>query len=84
MATNVGNVGPKTTPSLQAKRSAHARRNRMRAGHLLTWMALCLGGLTMLLPFLWLVSTSLKEQQQIFRYPPEWIPNPVRWQNYPE
>jgi multiple sugar transport system permease protein len=38
----------------------------------------------MLLPFLWLVSTSFKEQAQIFRYPPEWIPNPLRWQNYPE
>ncbi len=80
MATDIGNA----SPSLQARRSTHARRTGVRASHLLTWAALCLGGLVMLLPFLWLLSTSLKEQQQIFRYPPEWIPSPVRWQNYPE
>lgn len=38
----------------------------------------------MMLPFLWLVSTSLKDQAQVFRYPPEWIPDPVRWRNYSE
>lgn len=41
-------------------------------------------GLLFFLPFFWLVSTSLKELDQIFRMPPVWIPNPVRWQNYPE
>jgi multiple sugar transport system permease protein len=34
-------------------------------------------------PFLWLVSTSLKPPQQIFVLPPEWIPNPFMWSNYP-
>ena len=36
----------------------------------------------MALPFIWLVSSSLKEERQIFQFPPTWIPNPVRWQNY--
>ncbi|MBN2470351.1 MAG: carbohydrate ABC transporter permease [Anaerolineae bacterium] len=36
----------------------------------------------MLLPFVWLVSSSLKQQHQIFQYPPQWIPNPVQWENY--
>jgi ABC-type glycerol-3-phosphate transport system permease component len=31
-----------------------------------------------------LVSTSLKEPGQVFRFPPEWIPHPIRWQNYPD
>jgi multiple sugar transport system permease protein len=48
------------------------------------WTLLVAGALVMLLPFLWLVSTSLKEQRQIFVYPPQWIPDPIRWQNYPE
>lgn len=39
-------------------------------------------GFIMLAPFLWLVSSSLKSQLQIFQYPPEWIPNPVRFENY--
>jgi len=42
-----------------------------------------LGGLTMLVPFLWMVTTSLKTDQQVFTIPPVWIPNPVMWSNYP-
>jgi multiple sugar transport system permease protein len=30
-----------------------------------------------------MVSTSLKAMRQITRFPPEWIPNPVIWANYP-
>ena len=36
------------------------------------------------LPMVWMVSTSLKYDQQIFTWPPEWIPRPIRWANYPE
>ncbi len=36
------------------------------------------------LPFAWMVSTSLKDDAQTFHVPPIWIPNPVRWSNYPE
>jgi multiple sugar transport system permease protein len=35
-------------------------------------------------PFLWLVSTSLKPARQIFVVPPEWIPDPFTWSNYPD
>ena len=34
------------------------------------------------IPFLWLVSTSLKPPTQIFKLPPEWIPQPFTWTNY--
>lgn len=34
------------------------------------------------LPLLWLISTSLKEAREALNYPPEWIPNPIKWQNY--
>lgn len=35
-----------------------------------------------LLPFFWMLSTSLKGSEQIFTYPPRWIPKPLLWQNY--
>ncbi|CAM4128921.1 carbohydrate ABC transporter permease [Lederbergia lenta] len=35
-----------------------------------------------LVPFIWMVSTSLKPITQIFSYPPEWIPSPFQWANY--
>ncbi len=37
-----------------------------------------------IIPFLWMVSTSLKPITQIFTYPPEWIPEPFLWRNYLE
>ena len=37
-----------------------------------------------LLPFVWMVATSLKVDRQVYSIPPTWIPNPVRWQNYYE
>ena len=37
-----------------------------------------------LLPFVWIFSTSLKLPQQIFVYPPQWIPNPISTDNYKE
>ncbi len=39
-------------------------------------------GLLMIFPFLWLVSSSLKSQLDVFAYPPKWIPEPIVWQNY--
>lgn len=31
-----------------------------------------------------MISTSLKKRSAVFRFPPEWIPDPVLWTNYPE
>jgi len=36
------------------------------------------------LPLLWMISTSLKTDPQVYHVPPIWIPNPVRFKNYPE
>ncbi|SFS44749.1 carbohydrate ABC transporter membrane protein 2, CUT1 family [Paenibacillus sp. 453mf] len=33
-------------------------------------------------PFIWMVSTSLKPLEQVFTFPPEWIPRPFMWSNY--
>ena len=35
-------------------------------------------------PFFWMIGSSLKSELQIFQVPPKLIPNPVRWENYPE
>ena len=37
---------------------------------------LILVGISCLIPFVWMVSTSFKEPFQVFTYPPEFIPNP--------
>lgn len=57
---------------------------RNRLGDLLVNLILAGGGVLMLLPFFWLVSSSLKAPHEIYVFPPKWIPNPIRWQNYVE
>lgn len=49
----------------------------------LTHIVLVLAGMVFLIPFLWMLSTSLKPDDQLFTYPPIWIPNPLKWENYP-
>ncbi len=53
-------------------------------GRAISHLILFTAGILYFLPFFWLISTSLKELDQIFTFPPIWIPDPIRWQNYPE
>ncbi len=47
--------------------------------------AICLAfSLVMLVPFVWLVRSSFMSLDQIFVFPPEWVPRPWLWDNYPE
>jgi multiple sugar transport system permease protein len=46
--------------------------------------ALWVGSFFMLMPFVWMVSTSLKDPSEIFTYPPLWIPSRFVWANYLE
>lgn len=39
--------------------------------------------LLLLLPTLWMISTSLKVDGQVFAYPPRLLPDPIAWENYP-
>ena len=55
-----------------------------RTGTVIAFSLMLLGALTMVLPFLWMVTTSLKESRLVFTFPPEWIPDPIDWANYLE
>lgn len=35
-----------------------------------------------LLPFYWMINTSLKPGDQVYTIPPTWLPNPPVWKNY--
>lgn len=40
--------------------------------------------LAVMVPFIWMIVTSLKSQTEVFVYPPTWIPQKAQWQNYLE
>jgi multiple sugar transport system permease protein len=47
-----------------------------------TYLALIILAFTMLIPFAWMLSTSLKLNKDVFTFPIRWIPENPRWQNY--
>jgi len=49
---------------------------------LLTYLILIVGGTIFLIPFLWMISTSLKTLEEVFLFPPVWFPEKLIWQNY--
>jgi multiple sugar transport system permease protein len=51
-------------------------------GRIALYLATGLLSLTFAFPLLWMISTSLKTDPQVYRVPPIWIPNPMRFQNY--
>jgi len=61
---------------------------RYRLGHLtsrgLLYLILAVGSLTMVLPFFWMLSTSLKTPPEALRFPPTFIPEIFDFSNYVE
>lgn len=67
------------------RRRAHLRFKRSGQNVLIfiRYGVLIFLGTLFLIPFFWMVSTSLKPLAQILTWPPQWIPNPFVWSNYP-
>ncbi|MCY3898678.1 MAG: carbohydrate ABC transporter permease [Caldilineaceae bacterium] len=64
-----------------ARRSMGKQQQR-RIWGTFNFTMLCGLGVLMALPFFWMLSTSLKVEQQVYLFPPIWIPNPWAWENY--
>lgn len=47
-----------------------------------SFLILLAGSIFMIAPFIWTLSTSLKNQRNIFEMPPKWIPDPITFGNY--
>jgi multiple sugar transport system permease protein len=58
------------------------RRTRQAASTVFRHSLLVLLSLLFLTPFVWMVSTSLKTNEQVVEWPPRWIPNPAQPANY--
>ena len=71
-------VTPKSSPASAPPRPANsARVRKVVYSALLT--ALCL---LVLVPFVWMISSSLKHDNQVFTVPTQWIPREFVWSNY--
>ncbi len=86
MAETVKNMSGIQLQATRQEELARAAKRRHRITYffkrVLAYASLVVLSFFFAIPFLWLVSTSLKPAAQIFVLPPEWIPDPVAWSNY--
>ena len=57
-------------------------RREKRWADIITYLLLGLGAAVVLVPFGWMISTSLTARDQLFVYPPQIVPSPIAWENY--
>ena len=50
----------------------------------LAYLALIVSAIAILVPFAWMIVSSLKRTNDVFTVPIKWIPDPVQWHNYVE
>jgi multiple sugar transport system permease protein len=71
---------------IESSKTDETRKRGDRLKHLAQfwwiYLLLIIVGVALMAPLVWLISSSLKDQGKIFTIPPEWIPNPVKWDNY--
>ena len=53
-----------------------------RSGRVLLYVVMIIAAAGIMLPFAWMVISSLKLNNQVFTAPVQWIPDPVQWRNY--
>lgn len=77
-------MNSKATTIMESNPSLKRKKGNFQLLRILIYLILIVGSGVMIFPFLWLVRSSLMGTEQIFMFPPEWIPHPIRWSNYPE
>jgi multiple sugar transport system permease protein len=71
-----------STVAVQQARPLTRPRGRSRLGELARYAVLIAVGLLLAMPYVWMVSTSLKETGKEFSLRPELIPSPLVWESY--
>jgi multiple sugar transport system permease protein len=67
------------------KRKRVARKRLVNGAQNGVWLlVVCALAFAVMLPFIWMIVTSLKSPTEVFAYPPTWIPKEFQWSNYVE
>jgi multiple sugar transport system permease protein len=61
---------------------AQVKKRKISGGKIVQYLVIILVSLMMVLPFVWMLSASLKAETEIFGFPIQWIPETFKWDNY--
>ncbi|MDF2815628.1 MAG: carbohydrate transporter permease [Paenibacillus sp.] len=67
---------------LSAAPADRRQSNGQIAGKAIVTIVMAGLALLMILPYIWMISTSFKVNGDVFKYPIEWIPREWHWENY--
>jgi ABC-type glycerol-3-phosphate transport system permease component len=70
-----------TQPPLAVRRARHISVSE-RLGTFARYVILILLAITFLVPFYWMVSSAMKDDNQVYTVPPIWVPNPAYVGNF--
>jgi multiple sugar transport system permease protein len=73
---------PTSARAVSARQPLLGQRRLRFLHRLMVYSVLILLSILFLLPFFWMVSTSLKETDEVFTYPPSFFPTSFHWHNY--
>lgn len=57
-------------------------KTKMTLGKIIIYITLSAGAVLMILPFIWMISTSLKNINEVFTVPIQWIPKEIKASNF--
>ncbi len=68
---------------MSARRVGSVSKGRL-IENILWYIVVSIGAVIFALPFVWMVSTALKEPKMVYAWPVQWIPQPIVWRNFIE
>jgi len=82
--TTISAERSKTSARRVRKRYGIGKKQREQITNVIAWIILAIGAFVSTVPFLWMVATSLKGIDEVYSFPPTFIPKVVHWRNYIE
>jgi len=67
---------------VEAPRAERRTSPAARVGRTAGYLVMIVAAAAILLPFVWMIISSLKSNNQVFTIPIQWVPDPFVWQNY--
>lgn len=82
MSQSAKSIGQSVTAPAAPYSTAWTRRVTQFLNRFGLYLVIIVLSITFALPLIWMISTSIKTDPQVYRVPPIWVPNPMRFQNY--
>lgn len=73
-----------TTYTIEKSKKFQSKKKKEKIINTVLFFVLLAGSLVMIVPLLWMVSTSVKNKLDVFAMPPVWIPTEINWSKYSE